>query len=45
MELGLYHEAVSQLLKGKEEAEEKANKVTVDLERKCIVLSYPFLQR
>ena len=36
MELGLYHEAVSQLLKGKEEAEEKADKVTADLECKYI---------
>lgn len=36
MELSLSHKAVSQLLKGKEEAEEKVEKVTVDLERKYI---------
>ena len=45
MELGLSREIVGQLLKGKEEVEEKADKVTVDVEHKYIFLSYPFLQR
>ena len=36
MEFSLSHEAVGQLLKGKEEVEEKAEKATADLERKCI---------
>ena len=43
MELGLSHETVVQLLKGKEEAKEKAEKATVDLERKyicCQILSF-----
>ena len=36
MKLNLSHEAVGQLLEGKEEAEEKTEKVIADLERKCI---------
>lgn len=36
MELGLSHEAITQLQKEKEEMEEKAEKVTRDLERKDI---------
>ena len=36
MELGLSRETVGQLLKGKEEADEKADKVTADLECKYI---------
>ena len=36
MELDLSHETMGQLLKGKEEAEEKARKATIDLEHKCI---------
>jgi len=36
MMLDLSHKAVGQLLKGKEEAKEKIEKATVDLERKCI---------
>jgi len=36
MELGLSREAMGRLLKGKEEAEEKAEKATADLDRKCI---------
>ena len=37
MEIDLSREAVGQLLKGKEEAKEKAKKVTRDLERKDVV--------
>ena len=36
MELNLSHEAIGQLLNGKEEVEEKDDKVTTDLERKYI---------
>jgi hypothetical protein len=36
MELGLSHEVIGQLLNGKDEAEEKADKVTMDPERKYI---------
>jgi len=36
MELDLSHRDVGQLLKGKEEAEEKTEMATTDLERKCI---------
>ena len=45
MEVGLSCETVGQLLNGKEEAEEKADKVTTDLERKGIILLYQFSQR
>ena len=36
MELDLSCEAITQLLKVKEEVEEKAKKATADLDRKCI---------
>jgi hypothetical protein len=45
MELGLSHEVIGQLLNGKDEAEEKADKVTMDPERKYIFCHIRSLQR
>ena len=40
MELGLSWEAIVQLTAGKEEAEEKAERVTEDLQRECLPLYF-----